>query len=71
MKTKNTHGCFDHIDESDQKAMFIARFFAALAIVVTMFTLLAVGLYFKQLNDQDKRTEYIETGHSKIKEHGE
>jgi len=67
MKTKNTHGCFDHISTDDQKSIFIAGFITAVAMTAVLATLLAVCLYLKQLNDQDKRTEYIETGHSEIK----
>jgi len=67
MKTKNTHGCFDHTNDSDQKALFIAHFFAGLVIFIGLAALLVVALYFKQLNDQDKRTEYINELHSELK----
>lgn len=67
MKTKNTHGCFDHTIDCDQKALFIARLFAGLVMFIGLATLLVVALYFKQINDRDKRTEYIESLHSEIK----
>lgn len=67
MKTKNTHGVYDHTSPHDQKALFISRVLALLVMLGALIALLFVGLYFKQLNDQDKRTEYIEQYHSELK----
>lgn len=67
MKTKNTHGVYDHMSHSDQKALFISRVLALLVMLGSLIALLFVGLYLKQLNDQDKRTEYIEQSHSELK----
>jgi hypothetical protein len=57
----------DNLSRSDQKALFIARFFAGLVMFISLSTLLVIAIYFRELNDQDKRTEYIESGHSEIR----
>lgn len=67
MKTKNTHDCFDHISTDDKKSMFIAGFMTDIVMTAVLARLLAVYLYLKQLNDQDKRTEYIQETHSELK----
>lgn len=66
MKTKNTHGCYDHIDRTDEKALFKSIAICALIIAALLFTLYKAGMHIKELNDQDKRTEYIESGHSEL-----
>lgn len=67
MKNKNTHGIYDHTSPDDQKALFISRVLALALMVAYLVFLILTALYFKQINDQDKRTEYIEQSHSELK----
>lgn len=67
MKTKNNHGVYDHTNTEDQKAMFKARLFAALVTIAALTILTITALYLKQLNDRDKRIEYIEQTHIELK----
>lgn len=60
MKTEN-------ITPEDKKALIIAQFMTAACILLAIITLFFVGLYLKQINDQDKRTEYIQELHSELK----
>lgn len=70
MKTKNTHGCYDHTSNEDQKAMFIARLFASIVMIAALAVLTITALYLRELQKQDAdlktRTEYIESGHSEL-----
>jgi hypothetical protein len=67
MKTKNTHGCFDRIDKEDEKPLFKSIIISGIIVLCLLFTLYKAGQHIKELNDQGKRTEYIESGHSEIK----
>lgn len=65
MKTKNTHGVFNHIDDESNSAI-LKR---GLIIVVCALAITLIGIFYakKAKNDQDKRTEYIEQSHSELK----
>lgn len=57
----------EHLSPQDQKALIIARFFASIVMIVALTVLALTALYLRELKDQDKRIEYIESGHSEIK----
>jgi len=65
MKTKNTHGVFNHVDDEAESAIFKR----ALIIVVCALAITLIGIFYAQKakQDQDKRTEYIEQSHSELK----
>lgn len=67
MKTKNTHGVFNHIDKEDEKPLFKSIIISGIIIFCFIFMLYKAGQHIKELNDQDKRTEYIEQTHSELK----
>lgn len=65
MKTKNTHGCFDHLAEEAENAI-LKR---VLIIVTCILAITIIGIFYAQKAkyDQDKRTEYIDELHSELK----
>lgn len=65
MKTKNTHGVFNHLEDEAENAI-LKR---VLIVVTCILAITLIGIFYAQnvKYDQDKRTEYIESGHSDIK----
>lgn len=65
MKTKNTHGCFDHLADEAENAILKS----VLIVVTCILAITLIGIFYAQnvKLDQYKRTEYINELHSELK----